>query len=69
MFTNGNLAKADYRRQRRRTIGRDPRNLRRSLKSGELARARILRSVLKLTADKENAAMRAKLKEQANADH
>lgn len=45
-----------------RAIGRDPRNVRNSLRAGGLARERIVRAVMALVADRENAAMRAAMK-------
>jgi len=42
-----------------RAIGRDPRAVRTSLRKGETARANLVRAVLRLIADRENAAMKA----------
>ncbi len=45
-----------------RAIGRDPRNVRNSLRAGGLARERIVRAVMALIAARENAAMRAAMR-------
>lgn len=47
-----------------RALGRDPRNVRHSLRAGGLARERIVRAVMALVAARENAAMRAAMKDQ-----